>query len=960
MQLLGGVRALVQGQEVTFSNDKRHQLLAYLAYVTDWLSRDKLADLFYSATTEVARQNLRRLLQRVQELEWLENLEIERTRLRWKVETDYTEFQKAIEANDLDKALNVYAGSFLKGLESYEDNEFATWLELERERLHGEWRTVVFKKSKDLKARKHYESASSLLQKLLQQDEFDEEALLEYLETLYLAGQSHQALRAYQAFAERLKREMGLTPSSATQQFVEALENQKTIQPTLKTIIEEPKVSLPTPATSFVGRDLELAEIASLLTEKEVRLLTLLGPGGVGKTRIALQAASQLAKQYRDGVFFVALDALTSPNAIPLAVAETLQLNLQGQEDVVQQIIKAIKQKQLLLVLDNFEHLIEGATLVSDFIRSCPESDILVTSRERLNLVEEYVLSLEGLAFPKKDMSREKALSYDGVRLFVERAKRVFSSFILTDEALPPVLRICRLVQGFPLGIELAAAWVKLMPCQEIAEEIQKNLDFLESTSRNAVERHRSIRATFEYSWKLLSIREQETLRKLSVFRGGFTREAASFVANANISLLAALVDKSLLRVLEHRYDFHPLLQHYAKEKLAEVPDEEVRTRAKQAHFFTELAERAFMSHSSHQIALLNQIEKEHDNFLAVLRWVQESAQLDIGLRLLVGLEDFWESRGFVGEGLEWHINLLSHPKARGQSWLRAKALHSAGTLAYFYADYTAARAYFEEKIAILTSSHDEYELAKTFNNLAQVVSEQGDNEAAKKHYEAALNILQSLNDWDKIAVVINNLGVVATEQGDYTAARDLYEESLRISRERDNKLSMTLALINLGLTAWRLDNYDNALSFLQEGLDISQALPYIPAVTASLINLGVVLLDMGKPTLALARSKEALELSWESKDKANIAFVLETLASIAVEQEDIGRAAQLWGAAEILREEIGSPISPAWRPRYEKFVARAKGQLGSATFEARWHEGRKLGLEQAVSYGLQISPYDK
>jgi predicted ATPase/DNA-binding SARP family transcriptional activator/Tfp pilus assembly protein PilF len=951
VQLLGGVRALVAGQEVTFSNDKRHQLLAFLAYAGDWVSREKLADLFYTDTSEVARQNLRRLLQRVQALEWLEQLEIERTRLRWKVETDYADFRKAFEANDLDRALNVYTGPFLQGLESYEDNEFATWLELERQRLHEQWREVIFKKARVSEP----QQASNLFQRLLEQDEFDEEALLALMQVLHAGGQNQQALKTYQTFAERLKREMGLTPSSATQQFAEVLEQHKTAQPaiTLSSNVSSSS-SLPTPTTSFIGRDLELAEIASLLDENEVRLLTLLGPGGVGKTRIALQAASELARRYRDGAHFVSLESLTSPNAIPQAVAEALAITLQGQEELLEQVIDFLKVKNLLLVLDNFEHLVDGATIVSDFIRACPEVDILVTSRERLNLDEEHILSLEGLGIPNDKTSLEDALSYDAVVLFIERAKRVRSSFTLTKEELPAVLEICQLVQGFPLGIELAAAWVKLMPCQEIADEIAKNLDFLESSSRNALERHRSLRATFEYSWQLLTDKEQETLRKLSVFRGGFTREAASFVANANISLLAALVDKSLLRVLENRYDFHPLLHHYAQEKLAQVTADASQTRAKHALFFVDLVEQTSSGHSSRQVEILKQLDKEHDNVLEVLRWVQASAHPDLGLRLVAGLHDFWESRGLVAEGRAWLTTILSHPKAAEQPRLRGRALNSAGNLAWSHADYTAARAYFEEKLAIAISLADDDELAKTFNGLALVASEQGDNETARKHYEAALSILRNLGERDKMAVVINNLGIVATEQGDYETARTLYEESLAISRQHNNKSTMTLALINLGLTVWRLGDYDGAATLLQEGLELSRMLPHLPAVIASLSNLGIILLDKGEETSALEYSKEALALAWESKDKSTIAFSLESFASIAVTQNDVPRAARLWGAAERLREDIGSPLPPSWRSRYERFVATAKEQCGETAWVRHWQEGRKMELDEAVHYALE------
>jgi predicted ATPase/DNA-binding SARP family transcriptional activator len=955
MQLLGGVRAFIEGQEVTFSGDKRHQLLAYLAYTNDWVNRDKLANLFYSDTTEVARQNLRRLLQRVQDLDWLEHLEIERTRIRWEVETDYSVFRKALEENDVDKALNVYTGSFLKGLESYEDNEFATWLELERERLHGEWRSVVFKKSNTLKAHRSYAQASSLLRKLLEQDEFDEEALLMLLHVLHADGQSQGALRTYQIFAERLKREMGLTPSFATEQFGEVLEGQKTVQLSLKPIIEEPKVFLPIPATSFIGRELELSEIVSLLAEKEVRLLTLLGPGGVGKTRTALQVAKELLNRYQDGVHFVSLESSTSANAIPLAITETLAVPLQGQDEPLQRVIGFLKAKNLLLVLDNFEHLVEGAIVVSNLIRACPQLDILVTSRERLNLDEEHVLSLEGLAVPQNNASLEDALSYDAVTLFVERAKRVRSSFTLTKEELPSVLEICHIVQGFPLGIELASVWVKLMSCREIAEEIQKSLDFLESTSRNAVERHRSIRATFEYSWKLLSPREQEVLKKLSVFQGGFTREAASFVAGANSAVLAALVDKSLLRVFEGRYDFHPLLQNYGREKLAESPRDESQTTEKHAQFFLSLVETTNLHvHGPKETEWLTRLDQDYDNVRAALEGAGTGTNLDATLRLVSGLRHFWRYRGYYDEARNWTAKVLSTPTTASIETLpRAKTLMTAGLFALFQGDYAVARKYYEESLVISRALESTLDTAAAFINLGIISIDQGDEEQAKYYYQEALALAREIGDEDLEYRALTNLGVIATNRGEHQQAKVLYEDGLRLVREMGNKRELAVSLDNLGITAWQLGDFSKAKTLFEESLGIGRELQSHHDVAVTLSNLGAVALDQEDEELAYRCYQESFELRLKLNDKWGIAFSFENLASYAVVQGEFEKAACLWGAAESLREKMNAPIPPNWQPRYEKFVAIARGKLGPAIFEARWQEGRKMGLEQSVRYAL-------
>lgn len=959
VQLLGSCKAFVPGPASlgsgapvvhTFINDKRYQLLAYLAWADDWVSRDKLADLFWSEDTGAAKQNLRGLLRRVQELGW-PTPEVERTRLRWKVAADLARFRNALEARNVDTALTAYTGSLLKGLESYEDNEFANWLEVERELLHGRWRDLVFTRVSSLNLERRYRASERLLKNLLDADPLDEEALLAYLEVLHRSGQVHKARSAYQGFAKRLDREMALKPSSATVQFAEALAEDP-FQPVLPTV-EAPKVSLPTLATSFIGRDLELAEIASLVGEKRCRLLTLLGPGGVGKTRVALQAAHELAGRYREGATFVALEALTTPSDVPLALAEAFAVALHGQADPLEQVIGALKSRELLLVLDNFEHLGGASELVSRLLRACPGLDILATSRERLYLDEEHLLPLEGLAVPKAAVGLEEALSYDAVVLFVERSRRMQPSFRLTEAELPAVLNACRLLQGVPLGIELATAWTRFMSCREIADEIAKSLDFLGSSSRNAAERHRSIRATFTSSWGRLTPKEQKTLRQLSVFRGGFTREAASFVVGASIALLTALVDKSLLRVLEGRYDFHPLMYEYVGEQLAEHPQEQKHVRAKHGRYFLTVLEAYDQPKGAAMKALLGRCREEHDNLLAALAWSQEADEAAVGLRLAFRMSLFWATSGFVTEGREWLTTVLSHPGAAKPTKERARALGSVGGLSRIQADYPTARVCYQEELTVSEAIGSEYYAAKALLGLGSVATDQGDYKGAQRYAEEALTLARQLADEELVVAALSPLAKGAAAHGDFAKARVLAEESLAVLRRLDLPFNVTVDLNNLGFWAWLSGDNAAAKVFLEESLAMAQALPDLQMVGDAQSNLGGVMLDLGDLAAAVTLSHSALELRWEQRDKYGLAFSLENLASIAAVQADPGRAARLLGAAEVLRETIGSPVTPTWRGRYERFMALAKSQLGEAEFAAAWQAGRRLGLEEAVTHAL-------
>ncbi|CAN5499485.1 winged helix-turn-helix domain-containing protein [soil metagenome] len=354
-----------------------------------------------------------------------------------------------------------------------------------------------------------------------------------------------------------------------------------------------PQAPLAGAATLFIGRERELAEVTRLLSQAECRLLTLVGAGGVGKTRLAQQAMRELAGRYGGGSYFVPLESLTSAESMPSSIAAALGLQLRGQDEPPLQLARHIGNRHLLLVLDNFEHLLAGATLATHLLSRCPRLELLVTSREPLNLHEEWVLLVDGLSLPAgRGTGLEEARGYEAVRLFTQRAGQISFKFLLDEENLPDVIRICRLVEGSPLGIELASVWVRLMPVAEIAQEIETTLDFLIASTKDVAERHKSLRATFEHSWGLLTPKEQEVLARLSVFRGGFTRQAAANIAGALTPLLASLVDRSLVRLQPSgRYDRHPLLYQYSQEKLAQNPEEEARTQAKHGRYFLGLIE---------------------------------------------------------------------------------------------------------------------------------------------------------------------------------------------------------------------------------------------------------------------------------------------------------------------------------------------------------------------------------
>ena len=822
------------------------------------------------------------------------------------VECDATTFLQVVETGNHERALKLYRGPFLSGVHLPGwSAELEEWVYGTREYLAGRARDTLLRLGEALAAEGRFEEAAKRAEAaylLSSAPEPEPEELVRF-HTILTAGGSLQVSQLRKE-ARGYGIELSLSPTEARESLLR-----------LSDSTPSPLHTLPSRPTSFVGRDAELVEGASALSEPGCSLLTLTGLGGIGKSRLALRIAEDLSGHFKGGVHFVPLGALTSADAIPFSIAEALSLRLQGSEDLLRQIAHAINTKPVLLVLDNYEHLLAGTRVVSKLLQSCPNLKLLVTSRERLNLEEEWVLPVEGLEFPANEgISLAEAQHYDALWLFLERAKRARLSFELRPEELPHAISICQRVEGLPLGIELAAAWVRVLSCQEIVQELE-NPDFLEAFNHNAPEQHKSVRAVFEGSWRLLAPKEQEVARKLSVFRGGFDRKAAGAVTGATLPILVSLVDKSLLRVSSGRYGRHPLLYQYTQEKLAEDKAEHEDTQQKHADYFLALAEEAEPEVKGVQQAVwLERLTEEHDNLRAALVWTQERQETRANLLLAGALSRFWWLRGHLSEGRRWLTEALALPGAANETAARAKALDGAGLIAWAQSDYASARLLHEESLAIY----------------------------------------QTLKDKNGTAISLNNLGIVAHDQCDYASARSLHEKGLAIQRGLGNERGVALTLTNLGLAAHSQGDYTAARSLQEESLALFRMLSHKEGIALSLLNLALVVQDQGDLISAGLFHKESLKLWWELGSKRSIGFSLEGLAGLAVAQGEAERAARLWGAAKGLREMIGSPLPPSEHARYERTVAAARSQLSEAAFEVAWAEGRVMALEKAVTYALE------
>ncbi len=686
-----------------------------------------------------------------------------------------------------------------------------------------------------------------------------------------------------------------------------------------------PPNNLPLQLSSFVGRGREISEVRKLLSDN--RLLTLTGPGGSGKTRLALEVAKALVEAFESGVWLVELASLSDPDLVAQAVASALGVREQPNRTLIETLADVLSEKELLLILDNCEHLVGAcARLAEALLRSCPNLRILATSREVLGVAGEISWPVPPLSLPdsRHSPSIEELSGYEAVRLFVERASAVLPSFALTGQSAQAVVEVCRTLEGMPLAIELAAARTRVLSLAQISERLDECFRLLRTESRTAVPRQRTLRATIGWSYELLSREEQSLFQRLSVFAGGFTLEAAESVCSGErierdevLDLLSHLVDKSLVgmneREGEARYRLLETIRQYGQEKLLESEAvQAVKTR--HATFFLELAEEIEPRiNGADRRMWLERLEVEHDNLRAALRWAQESSP-ETGLRLAGALWWFWLHRGHVGEGRRWLEGLLEQAGPSVRTAALAKALCGAGWLAYAQGDLATARPRLEQSVAVYWETDDKRGLAYALGFLPVVLAYQGDFAPADSAAEESVRLFREVGDQWGLAIALTDRGVVAEARADYDLANGFFEESATILRKLGDRWALSLPLRHLGIVASRQGDYVRAE-------------------------------ELYKDSLVQCR---------EVGEKWLISLCLEELAGVAGAQGAYARAARLWGAEETLRERLGASVRALYRADYEHGVRAAKRELGEKAFAAAWAEGRAMTLEEAVSYALQ------
>ena len=766
-----------------------------------------------------------------------------------------------------------------------------------------------------------------------------------------------------------------------------------------------PSHNLPASLSSFIGREHTQARVHTLLVSH--RLVTLVGAGGVGKTRLALAVAEGILDGYPDGVWLVELAPLADPMLVPGAAAQALRLHEEPGRPVLEALCGHCNGKRMLLVLDNCEHLLPACTaLAGALLRAAPELRILATSREALGIAGERHYRVPSLSVPDPQHlpSPELAGSYEAVRLFVARAQERRDTFALSSTNARAVAEICARLDGIPLAIELAAARVSALGVEELASRLDDRFRLLTGGARDALPRQRTLRATLDWSYDLLTAQEQLVLDRLSVCAAGCTLAAAEVVCAGEgvegvevLDLLGALVGKSLVQAEERdggevRHGLLETVRQYGQQRLAASGRAGAVRDRHLAHFLALAEEAEPALKGADQATWLDRLEAEHDNLRAALGWAREAGATEVGLRLAGALWRFWLMRGHFHEGRTWLEGALAGAEGAAPN-VRAEALQGAGVLAAEQGDYGRAAASFTGSLALRREMGDRRGSARTLSNLGIVAYEQGEYGRAAALHEEALALCRELGDKRGLALALGNLGLVVLEQGEYERAVALQEESLALDRELGDTHSIGVALCNLGWAVLEQGEYGRAAALFTESLALCRELGNTYGSATALSNLGLVALEQGEYGRATALHEEALTLCRKLGDRRGNAIALGNLGLVALEQGDHGLAAallkeslvlrrelgekrgiavslhnlgmlahlegasllsaRLLAAASALRAAMGTPLNPKEGPRYTQAVAALRAALGEDGCAVAWAEGEALRLEEAVALGL-------
>lgn len=815
-------------------------------------------------------------------------------------------------AAPLTRVLALYQGDFLQGFHLAQASDFEEWLHVQQNR----YRRLAVRGLRRLVqvnlAYGRYQEGIDHAARLLALDPLDETAHRSMMALLWRSGRRSAALQQYATLRQTLADELHVLPGAETDALYERI----------RTAPTQPRHNLPAPATPFVGRTAELAALADNLAAPDCRLLTILGPGGIGKTRTLLElgrhAIGQAPGQFAHGVRLVQLAQLQDGRFLATAIAHAVGAPLASADTPEQALLDYLRKKEMLLLLDNFEHLLDeddadaSVAMLLQILEQAPWVKIVLTSRVRVQLHEEWVFDLHGLPTPPAAATDTAAITeFDAVRLFLQSARRIRRNFPATEENLRLIARVCRLLHGLPLAVEMAAAWVRQHSCAAILQQIEADLDFLSLPLRNIPPRHRTLRAVFDHSWQLLTDVETAVLRRLAVFRGPFSLAAAQAVSGCTPETLTALAHQSLLQASGDTYAMHELLRHDAARRLDAFPAEQQQAAAAHAAFYVDFVQqRTLPMREGRQTSADNEIAAVIDEIRAAWSWSLQQGRFDLIQNALEGVCIFFWLRGWLQEGLETAVHTAAAVAQvdPDETVLLAQIEGWQAEFLSWLGDYDAALALFERAVAVHRRGPVSVDLIFALHGIGRIHYWHGAYEDAAAMFSEGVAIAHHLEEGHWIALVLNNLAsAIAAGERDYGRSKALYEESLEIARDSEDQLGCARALINMGAQEQEEGRLAEAEQLYAQSLAIYRALNYQYGIGAALNFLGQTAYYTGDFARAQALIEESYQLNWESGNRRATADSLKQLGNLAREMGDALEAQRRYTAALRLAQEIES-----------------------------------------------------